>query len=126
MTGVGKRLLVVEDDGLIREMIALVLESADYEVICAENGFEALSTLGNDAAFDAVISDMYMPDITGLELMGQVHETLPDMSFIILTGESNQEIILSALSQGARACITKSEEFDMELLDALDKLDSVT
>ncbi|WP_378956195.1 response regulator [Pelosinus sp. sgz500959] len=119
----GKKLLVVEDDELIREMIALVLEAAEYEVVGAENGFAALSKLGNDNTFNAVISDMNMPDITGLELMEQVHETLPDMSFIILTGESNQEIIQSALTQGAKACIIKSETFDTEILDVLSQFD---
>lgn len=116
-----KRLLVVEDDELTREMIALVLETANYDVVVVENGFGALSLLGNDGGFDTVISDMNMPDITGLELMGQVHLSLPALSFIILTGESNPEILQRVLSQGAKACIAKSENFDNEILRVLEQ-----
>ncbi len=120
MTGMKKRVLVVEDDGLVREMTALVLEAAGYETVGAEDGFEALNILGSDPGFLAVISDMNMPDITGMELMLQVHETLPNLPFIILTGENNKDVIQSILSQGAKMCIIKDENFDNEILKALE------
>lgn len=117
-----KKLLVVDDDDLTREMIALVLETAGFSVSSADSGFAALGVLGNEDGFFAVLSDMVMPDITGLELMEQVHLSFPDLPFIILTGETGSDFAAKAVSQGARACVVKSEDFDMELLRALESI----
>lgn len=117
-----KKLLVVDDDDLTREMIILVLEAAGYAVRSAGDGFAALCALGNEDGFFAVLSDMVMPDITGLELMVQVHLTLPDLPFIILTGEAGSEFVSKAVSLGARACVTKSSNFDTELVQVLSRI----
>ena len=88
-----KNVLVVEDSKAIRSMIRVALEEAGgFFAIEAGNGFEALKTLPT-RRFDLIITDINMPDINGLELIGYVksNPTYRDIPLIIVSTEKSEE-----------------------------------
>ncbi|MHC4943429.1 MAG: response regulator [Planctomycetota bacterium] len=81
-----KTILIVDDDFHICKVLSLKLKNANFEVVTAANGLEALDALQNTTP-SLMITDYSMPEMTGLELVGQVreHENLRDIPIIMLT-----------------------------------------
>lgn len=115
-----KKILLIEDDDFMREMIALVLETENYEVTGAANGEEALRLLKECNGYGAVISDMYLPDSNGLTLFEQVRADYPTLVFLILTSESDEAIVQKAERLGI-TYILKDENFAESILTVLNK-----
>ena len=67
-----KRILVAEDDRTTRTMLESVLTAAGYAVVCVADGAAALKKI-REGNFDLVLTDIWMPKINGLELMGRLH-----------------------------------------------------
>lgn len=83
------RILVVEDESLIREFIAEELEEAGFEVECSPNGDHALDLLKSGAHFDLLFTDIRMPGtIDGWELGRNVTEMIPSLPIVYVTGYS--------------------------------------
>ncbi len=104
-----KNILLVEDSKAIRSMIRLSLEeSGGFFVVEAGNGFEALKTLPT-RRFDLIITDINMPDINGLELIGFV-KTNPayrDIPLVIVSTEKTEEDVKRGLALGAVGYVVK-------------------
>lgn len=98
-----KRILIVEDEKNIRELMARILESRHYEVDVADNGVSALSYL-DKRPYDLVITDYMMPIIDGLELTIKIREKFPSTVVIIVTADGP---VHDLLRNGANACIRK-------------------
>lgn len=113
-----KKILLIEDDAFMRDMITLVLEGENYEVSGVENGAEALLLLPEYSNYTAVISDMYLPDTNGIALFEQIHDVCPSLPFLILTSETNEEIVQKAKALGI-VYIQKDENFAESILAAL-------
>ena len=111
-------LLLIEDDSFMRKMIRLVLESENYKVTGTENGEEALRLLGESNGYDAVISDMYLPDMDGITVFEKVNTTYPNLFFLILTSETDETIVQRAKKLGL-TYILKDENFAESILLAL-------
>ena len=91
------RILVVEDELLIRLLISDVLRDAGYEVVEAVNGDEALDLINAGIAVDLVLSDVRMPGSTdGLALLKFVREKLADLPVIIVSGHLEPQVALAA------------------------------
>lgn len=87
------RILIVEDQSEVRDMLLTMLERLGYEAASCHTGLEALDVLReNPGAFDLVLTDHNMPKMTGLELAQQVSYDFPDMPFILLSGYSEQKM----------------------------------
>ena len=114
----GKKLLLIEDDSFMREMITLVLESEDYEVTGAGDGRGALRLLKDSGGYAAVISDMYLPDTDGLELFAQINALQPELAFLLLTSETDETIVRKATGLGI-SYILKDENYAEAILSAL-------
>jgi signal transduction histidine kinase/ActR/RegA family two-component response regulator len=81
------RILVIDDHEEVREVIAAHLEALGYQAVQAKNGRTALAILGsNCAAFDLLIADYAMPEMSGIELARAVRARCPDLPVIIMTG----------------------------------------
>jgi len=101
-TGNG-RILVVDDEPSIRTVVRRMLEKAGYEVLEAENGetaIEAINTGENQLVLDAVICDLRMPKINGLEAMAYFRRAYPHVPLIVLTGYPDTELAVSCLREG--------------------------
>ncbi len=100
------RILVVDDDDLVRDTFAAILDEEGYEVCCATSGADALACLKN-AAFDIMLCDIFMPGQNGLELLPFAQALAPDMPIILITGYGNVAMAREALQLGASDFITK-------------------
>ena len=104
-----KNVLIVEDSKAIRTMIRVSLEEAGgVFVVEAGNGFEALKTLPT-RRFDLIITDINMPDINGLELIGYVksNPTYRDIPLIIVSTEKTEEDKKRGIALGAAGYVVK-------------------
>ncbi len=104
-----KNVLIVEDSKAIRSMIRVALEEAgDFFAVEAGNGFEALKTLPSKR-FDLIITDINMPDINGLELIGYVkgNPAYQGIPLVIVSTEKSEEDKKRGLALGAAGYVVK-------------------
>ncbi|HWP57252.1 MAG TPA: sigma-54 dependent transcriptional regulator [Candidatus Acidoferrales bacterium] len=103
------KILVVDDDRNLLELIRMRLETADYEVSTALNERDALEAVKSQV-FDLSIVDLRLMHQDGLELMEQIHLVSPDLPVIILTAHGSIENAVEAMKKGAYSYITKPFE----------------
>ena len=114
------RILVVDDEKIIRESISFVLKKEGFSVTEVANGKEAYNKLCADS-FDLIITDLEMPEMKGIELLGHAMEISPQSLTIIITAYGSLETAIAALRKGASDYILKPIEFD-ELLVKIKRL----
>ncbi|RME14726.1 MAG: sigma-54-dependent Fis family transcriptional regulator [Bdellovibrio sp.] len=105
------KILVVDDEESIREFLDIMLSKEGYEVTCAEDGQKALD-LFKKKSFDMVISDLQMPNMTGIELLKEVKSQSPDTLFMMITAFGTTETAVEAMKLGAYDYITKPFKID--------------
>ena len=103
---ISKKILVVDDEPAIRELLSSFLEIMDYEVESALNGKDAIEIIEKNN-FSIIISDVKMPDINGIDLLKKVKEFNKKIEVILITGFPNNEDREQALKLGAYAYIPK-------------------
>jgi putative nucleotidyltransferase with HDIG domain len=101
-----RRVLIVDDDHLVRDALRFALEDAGYDVWAVAHGADALAVLESQAV-DIVLSDIFMPGMNGFELLKQIRQRRPDVPVILVTGFGNIEMARQALKEGATDFITK-------------------
>jgi two-component system response regulator PilR (NtrC family) len=106
-----RRILVVDDEKSMREILEIFLGNEGYSVSVAANGELAVEALKKDI-FDLVISDMKMPRMGGLELLKNVKENSPDTVFVIMTAFGTTESAVEAMKLGAYDYIQKPFHMD--------------
>ena len=112
------RVLVVEDELLIRWSIAETLSSAGHSVVEAEDGAAAVRALMNPAdAVDAVVLDYRLPDSNDLTLLTTIRRLSPRSAVILMTAYGTPEVTKGALELGAYRVVPKP--FDMHDLEPL-------
>lgn len=111
-----EKVLVVDDDLLVRNFLAETLRRKQIEVITAENGQKALKLLENTAC-DLVITDMRLPDITGIDILRQVKETNPQALVVIITAFGSVENAVEAMRLGAFNYLLKP--FSADAIEAI-------
>ena len=94
------RLLIVDDELLIRDLLYDYFKNRDYEIAVAESGQGALDQVGN-GHFDTVIIDLKMPDMDGLELADKIRAQDHDIPIIIMTGYPSLDSAIEALRRRA-------------------------
>jgi DNA-binding NtrC family response regulator len=106
------RLLVVDDEVNQRELLNDFL-SGDYEVETAENGAEALKKVQqSDPGFDAILTDLSMPQMNGVELIRAAKKEFPELGAIIMTAHASLETAIEAIRVGAYDYVLKPVELD--------------
>ena len=106
-----ERILVVDDEQIIRESLSFVLKKEGYQVEEAANGKEALAKQEN-RPFDIVISDIEMPEMRGMELLEHVTKRTPQTFVIMITAFASIETAVAALRKGAYDYVLKPIDFD--------------
>jgi len=96
----GERILVVDDERLIRMTLRKLLEDEKYEVIEADNGKTARELIEQDG-IDLVVLDYKLPDTTGIEILKQVRESHPETGVILMTAHSSVDNAVTAIRLGA-------------------------
>lgn len=100
------RLLIIDDESELREVLTALLEESVSEIQLAANGLEGIDLLKNQK-FDAVLSDEKMPKKSGLEVLKWMRENGLQIPFIIHTGYGQKEMVLEARKLGVYAFIDK-------------------
>jgi len=113
------RVLVVEDDTENRTAISKVLEGADYRVLQADNGQQALDLLEEENV-DIVVTDLRLPIMDGVELLKRAKAVDQEIEVIMITGHGTVEIAVEAIKEGAYDFITKPVK-KAQLLRAVEK-----
>jgi DNA-binding NtrC family response regulator len=109
-------ILVVDDQRSIRLMLESGLSLSGFRVSCARNGAEALAAASTEE-FDAVISDIYMPDGDGLTMVQELRALLPSLPIVLMTAQGSVELAVRAVEEGATDFIAKP--FDVSAVAAL-------
>jgi CheY-like chemotaxis protein len=105
------RILVVDDEESIREFLDIMLRKEGYEVTCVADGKLAIEML-KKKSIDMVISDLQMPNVTGIELLKHVRENYPDLLFMMITAFGTAETAVEAMKMGAYDYLTKPFKLD--------------
>ncbi len=106
--GGNERILFVDDEELLAEMGQEILEDFGYRVTAATNGMQALELFGADPGqFDLIITDVTMPEITGVELARQILQIRADVPIIMCTGFSHLIDAETAKAAGIKAFVAK-------------------
>ncbi len=114
------RILIVDDEQHVRQLIEKVLEKEGYEILTACNGEEGLEIFQNNN-IDLIISDIKMPKMSGIEFLHKVKEQEPGVGFILITAFATMETAIDAIKSGAQDYVTKP--FDIkEILNAVKKI----
>lgn len=114
-----KTILICDDEEGIRESLKLILEK-NYRLLFATNGDEAIDTL-KKVSVDAVVIDIKMPRMDGIEAMRRLKEIKSDVKILVTSGYKSVETAREAVSAGASDYIVKP--FDRkEILNTVEKL----
>jgi DNA-binding NtrC family response regulator len=106
-----EKILVVDDEEAIREVVSTLLDAQGYRCTVRANGRLALEAFRNDT-FDLVLSDIVMPEMDGLKLLGELRKEDPDVPVIMVTAMHDISIALEAIRAGAYDYILKPFEKD--------------
>lgn len=80
-----ERVLIIDDEENIRQMIRLTLEAAGYEIAEAEDGIEAFAILGGDPAWNVILLDQRMPLMQGTEVLRRLRVLAPSARVVMMT-----------------------------------------
>jgi CheY-like chemotaxis protein len=111
------RILYCEDDFDSRELMRFLFSHTGYEIVCAENGVEALRLAQNDK-FDLFILDNWMPSMTGLELTQHIRTFNQITPILFYSGAAYRTDMQAALNAGAQGYLTKPERLERLLAEA--------
>ncbi|MDR0843153.1 MAG: sigma-54 dependent transcriptional regulator [Acidobacteriota bacterium] len=110
MSSRAMKILVVDDEAAMREVVAMRLEGWGYEVATAEDGVEG-EEKARSANPDIVISDVVMPGVSGLELLRLLKSGNPTRPVILFTAQATVDLAVEAMKQGAHDFITKPIDY---------------
>jgi DNA-binding NtrC family response regulator len=111
-----RRILVVDDEAAQRGVLAGFLAKRGYDVLAAASGAEAMRQAAAHP-IDLVLTDLRMPDQSGLDLLGQLRRLNPDVPVVVMTAFGTVETAVQAMKQGAADYLTKP--IDLDELDVL-------
>ncbi len=120
----GLRVLLVDDEEDIIEVIRDRLEAYGFTVVTAGTGVEALKTLSMER-FDGIFLDVKMPEMGGLEALEEIRKKDQRIPIIIITSSSTRESAIEALAKGANDFVLKPFEWQ-ELKGKIEKVYNIT
>ncbi len=106
----GERILIVDDEEAIREIVYSMLTMAGYRCKHASSGAEALAVLTSGEEYELLLSDLMMAEMDGIALLERVKEKYPDMPVVMVTAVHDISVALAALRNGAYDYLLKPFE----------------
>ncbi|MDR0463474.1 MAG: response regulator transcription factor [Pseudomonadales bacterium] len=118
-----KKILLVEDETELRELYAMLLQDAGYEVTEAGDGEKAFEFISN-GGFDLVLLDIMLPFMDGLDVLKKIKEgdypnAQHNSSIVLLTNLAQDQIVAQALEMGIRGYMIKSDYNPEQLLETI-------
>ena len=122
-SGIVEKILIVDDERSMRDVLSIMLKRAGYGVTVASDGEEAIAHIDKEL-FDLVITDLKMPKAGGLEVLKAVKESSPESVVLIITAYASTESVVEAMKLGAYDYLTKPfqvDEVQLIIRNALEK-----
>ena len=114
------KILIVDDNYLMRTLLRGILRSEDYPTVSeARNGIVALDAIAKDKP-DIVFLDVIMPEMDGIETLQNIKERYPDIAVIMITGNPSKENVEESIQSGASGFIVKPFN-SAKVLNTLDR-----
>ncbi|MBC7371286.1 MAG: response regulator, partial [Bdellovibrionaceae bacterium] len=117
------RLLIIDDESELRDVLVALLEDCVEDIVQAANGLEAMDILA-EQSFDAILSDEKMPRKSGLEVLKWLRDRGTQTPFIIHSGFSHRDLISEASRLGVFAIIDKPWDENMLIQTVCDAIDN--
>lgn len=112
------RVLVVDDEGLLRWSLSEMLHAAGYDVVQARDGHEARIAFADETRpIDAMVLDLKLPDVYGLQLLGEARRHCVTCPIVVMTAYGTSDVVDAALLAGAVHVIAKP--FDLDVMVSL-------
>jgi putative nucleotidyltransferase with HDIG domain len=111
----GERILVVDDEEAIREIVSSMLANAGYQTQQAASGTEALAVISGNEPIELILTDLMMPEMDGIALLEKVKEARPDVPAIMVTAVHDISVALAAIRNGAYDYLLKPFEREQML-----------
>lgn len=107
-----QKILVVDDEELVRKTIELQLKDSGYEIVMAEDGEQAIQLLKNeqDLTIDVIICDVRMPKVNGVEAVAYIRQEHPSIPVIVLTGFPDVKLAVNFMEKGVFDYLVKPVE----------------
>src|SRR3981081_3139650 len=102
-----ERVLIIDDEENIRQMLRLTLETAGYEVGEAEDGMEVFAILGGDPAWNVILLDQRLPVMEGTEVLRRIRVLAPQARVVMMTAFASVELAVEAMKLGATDFLRK-------------------
>ena len=119
-----KTILIVDDSNVDRRLVGGLLQrQANFNLVYAINGKDALERLELDIP-DAVLTDLHMPEMNGLELVEAVKSSYPLVPVVLMTAQGSEELAVEALKRGAASYVTK-RRLNEDLLNTIEQVIAV-
>ncbi|MFQ5458030.1 MAG: response regulator, partial [Myxococcota bacterium] len=115
------KVLVCDDEAFFRDAVSDILRREEFQVLVTDSGPKALETIATHDV-GAVVLDVMMPEVDGLETLRRIKSEHPDVEVIMFTGQSDEDVILNALRAGAADYLAKpihAEELTLSVGKAL-------
>ena len=119
------KILIIDDEEDVREVLRIHLESANYNVIEAENGEEGIALMKSGANLlqvGLIICDIRMPKVNGVEAIDFLKENAPSIPIMVVTGYPDSELAVSLLKKGVKDYLVKPVEKEKLLAKVKDAL----
>ena len=100
------RILVIDDDPAVSDALRLILESNGYDVVLVEKGLEGIRKAGN-GLFRIGIIDLFLGDMSGLQVIKTIREQQPEILFILITGKGTPQAFSEARRLGVVGILAK-------------------
>ncbi len=104
------KILIIDDDDVLRELILKRLGKEGYNVVSAADGSTGIETILHEKP-DVVLLDQKLPDMTGMEVMKEVNTREASVSFIIMTGQGDEKLAVNMMKNGASDYLIKDTDF---------------
>lgn len=105
------KILLVDDDDGNRQALALLLRTAGYRVTTVDSGEAALELLAK-STYGVVLTDLFLPGVSGIDILKRIKEASPATNVILITGHASAETAVEAMKEGAFDYITKPVDFE--------------
>jgi YesN/AraC family two-component response regulator len=118
------KVVVVDDSDFSRKIINKILKDAGIEVVGEANHAKAALTVIKDKKPNVVITDIVMPDISGIELTTEINRSFNNIYVIVISSLSQEHVIIEAIGAGASDFLIKPVN-KQQLIDSLEKISSL-
>ncbi len=119
-SGTGPQILVVDDDGDVRDYMRTILQERNYKVVEAENVNEAIEILKSGIPISAILTDLHMPQVSGLELIKFTSDCCPHIPIAVISGTMLDQLVNRCKSYNIKLLIKPFK--DIELIKLTEKL----